>query len=233
MFKLEILSKIFEKQNLQKSATKNGKTIVAEYLAKNPKAKEIQPFCQKIWSEADLKRYRRCRITGNVTHHGYLNGINHHLTTGVNPKGLTKQFLCTGITPKEMIEITDKEFKVLPKLKEDLKAFRCVNEKPDFSDQYKRYAQSLKIKKGDIIRMPEYAYATSDIEYAKIYLPDNKGIIYDILIPKGARVSKTGYGINNEIVFPRCSQFECVGTEQQGEAFIVKLKYIKPVDVAL
>ena len=132
-----------------------------------------------------------------------------------------------------MIEITDKEFKVLPKLKEDLKVFRCVNEKPDFSDQYKRYAQSLKIKKGEIIRMPEYAYATSDIDYAKIYLPDNKGIIYDILIPKGARVSKTGYGINNEIVFPRCSQFECVGTEQQGEAFIVKLKYIKPVDVAL
>lgn len=80
--------------------------------------------------------------------------------------------------------------------------------------------------------MPEYAYATSDIDYAKIYLPDNKGIIYDILIPKGARVSKTGYGINNEIVFPRCSQFECVGTGQQGEAFIVKLKYIKPIDVA-
>ena len=94
------VSKIFERQNLQKSAIKNGKTIVAEYLAKNPKAKEIQPFCQKIWSEADLKRYRRCRITGNVTHHGYLNGINHHLTTGVNPKGLTEQFLCTGITPK-------------------------------------------------------------------------------------------------------------------------------------
>ena len=65
---------------------------------------------------------------------------------------------------------------------------------------------------------------------SKIYLNNKKGIMYEIEIPEGSRISIKGYEINNEIVFPRCSQFECLETEQQGEVLLVKLRYIKPVD---
>ena len=231
MSKIGFLTKIFRPCGTKNSVVKDSKTVIAEYLSKHPEARDVQPFCQKVWSETNLSRFRRCKITGNVTHHGYLNGINHHLTSGFNPKGLSEVFSPTGITSKEMIEITDQEFKVLPKLKDDLCVFRCVGEKPDFLSEYKRYSKSLKVQKGDVVTMPEYAYATSDIDYAKVYLPNNKGILYNISVPKGSRISQTGSGVNNEVVFPRCSQFECMGTEQHGDTLIVKLKYIKPVDV--
>lgn len=192
--------------------------------------KNIEPFCQKWWKEVDL-RYYKCR-SGNVTYHGYLNGINHHLTTGANPSGLKEKFFSTGISPKEMIEISDAEFKMLPKTTEKIRAFRCIGEKPEFFKQdYARYTKSLQVKKGDIITMPEYAYATSDINYAKVYLPNDKGIIYDIEIPVGSRISLTGQGSNNEIVFPRASKFECIGKEELNGAVIIKLKYITPLDV--
>lgn len=192
--------------------------------------KNIEPFCQKWWKEVDL-RYYKCR-SGNVTYHGYLNGINHHLTTGANPSGLKEKFFSTGISPKEMIEISDAEFKMLPKTTEKIRAFRCVGEKPEFFKQdYARYTKSLQVKKGDIITMPEYAYATSDINYAKVYLPNDRGIIYDIEIPAGSRISLTGQGINNEIVFPRASNFECIGKEELNGKTIIRLKYITPLDV--
>ena len=80
--------------------------------------------------------------------------------------------------------------------------------------------------------MREYAYATSDIEYARGYLTNDKGILYDIEIPVGARVSLKGYGVNNEIVFPRSSKFECVGTQrvksQEEDYLCVKLRYVIP-----
>lgn len=190
----------------------------------------IEPFCPKWWKDVELKYYRRS--CGNVTYHGYLNGINHHLTTGVNPSGLRQQFFNTGITPKDMIEITDAEFKALPKTKETIRAFRCVGKKPEvFKQDYARYTKSLNVKKGDIITMPEYAYATSDINYAKVYLPDDKGILYDIEIPGGSRISLTGYGKNNEIVFPRASRFECIGKEEANGTTIIKLKYVQPIDI--
>ena len=79
--------------------------------------------------------------------------------------------------------------------------------------------------------MPEYAYATSDINYAKVYLPNDKGILYDIEIPSGSRISLTGYGKNNEIVFPRASRFECIGKEEANGTTIIKLKYVQPIDI--
>lgn len=84
--------------------------------------------------------------------------------------------------------------------------------------------------------MKEYAYATSDINYANGYLTNNRGILYDIEIPKGARVSVVGdNSATNEIVFPRSSKFECVGKEHVQDAnndyMKIKLKYILPPEV--
>ena len=192
-------------------------------------AAAAKPFCQQVWGQTNLARYRR--PCGSVTHHGFLHGINHHLTTHVSPEDLTKTFFGTGMTPKEMIILADAEFKALPKTTETIRAFRCIGEKPTFFQQdYARYIKSLEVKKGDIIRMPEYAYATSDIKYAKVYLPSRKGILYDIEIPPESRVSILGHGENNEIVFPRSSRFECAGKEVGDEVTTIKLKYIRPID---
>lgn len=202
---------------------------IANHLAKHPEAAKIKPLCQEFWEGVDFKRYyRRC---GNVTYHGNLNGINHHLTTGSNPEGLRIVFFNTGVTPKEMIEVTDVEFKVLPKTTKTIIGYRCVGEKPEFFKQdYARYIKSKKVKKGDIITMPEYAYATSDKGYAEIYLNNGCGIMYEIEIPPESRISLTGHGINNEIVFPRSSKFECIDVEERGNITFIKLKYIKPFD---
>ena len=226
---IKLFSCIFTNHKLADSGVTTASEVMAKYITKNPEAKNIKPFCQEFWESVDLKRYRR--VCGSVTYHGHLNGINHHLTSGVNPQDLNEVFINTGVTPKGMIEITDAEFKVLPKTKEKIIGYRCVGEKPEFFvKDYARYQKSLKIKKGDIITMPEYAYATSDVEYAEIYLTNKKGIKYIIEIEPESRVSIIGHGKNNEIVFPRSSKFECLGTEQDGEVLLVKLKYIKPID---
>jgi len=225
----KLFSYILPKTKLANSGVTTASEVVARHLAQNPEAKNIKPFCQEFWNGVDLKHYRRS--CGSVTYHGHLNGINHHLTTKANPKGLNEIFFGTGVTPKEMIQITDAEFKALPKTKEKIIAYRCVGEKPEFFiKDYTRYQKSLKIKKGDIITMPEYAYATSDIGYAEGYLRNNKGIKYIIEIEPESRVSIIGQGKNNEITFPRSSKFECLGTEQDGDVLLVKLKYIKPID---
>lgn len=192
-------------------------------------AATAKPFCEQLWKGIDLKQYRRA--CGNVTHHGFLNGINHHLTTHVSPEDMNRVFFGTGLTPKEMIILADAEFKALPKTTEKIRAFRCIGEKPEFFKQdYARYIKSLEFKKGDIIRMPEYAYATSDINYARVYLPNKRGILYDIEIPEGSRVSIIGRGINNEIVFPRSSRFECLGKDAKDGVTTFKLRYIQPPD---
>ena len=222
------ISNVFSKTSCNKPL--GVQETIAKYIAKNPKAADKKPFCHQYWGEtADLKSKRI--YSGCVTYHGYLSGINHHLTTGINPQNLTKEFFSTGATPKEIIKVSDLEFKVIPKTTEKISAYRCIGEKPEFFEQdFARYSKSLQVKKGDVITMPEFAYASSDIDYASMYLNNKKGIMYQIEIPEGSRISIKGYGINNEIVFPRCSQFECLETEQQGEVLLVKLRYIKPVD---
>ncbi len=81
--------------------------------------------------------------------------------------------------------------------------------------------------------MREYAYATSDKSYANVYLPNGKGITYEIEIPAGARVSRTGdIGKTDEIVFPRSSRFECLNTQRiqdkDSDYLLIKLRYILP-----
>lgn len=186
-------------------------------------------YCQQYWKDALAEGLvKRNGKESSVSLHGYLNSINHHFINSPNPKAMDEISSFTKMTPRDMIWKTDFEFKSLKPLEEPLKAYRCIGEKPDFFSEYPLYLKRLNTKKGDIIDMKEYAYATSDINYAKGYLTNDKGIIYEINIPEKARVSVKGYGINNEIVFPRSSRFECIGTEQKGDSKIIKLKYLLP-----
>lgn len=212
------------------SCIKKSDSKVVSTTAKNLQKSDVQKlYCQEYWRDALSEGLvKRNGTKESVSLHGYLNSMNHHFINSPNPKAMDEISTFTQMTPRDMIWKTDFEFKSLKPLEEPIKAYRCVGEKPDFFSEYPLYLKRLNTKKGDIIDMKEYAYATSDINYAKGYLTNDKGIIYEIDIPEKARVSVKGYGINNEIVFPRSSRFECVGTEQQGDAKIIKLKYLLP-----
>ena len=189
-------------------------------------------FCRQYWDSCAAENNLRPLSRDYVTLHGQLNGINHFFVSGGNPEHLSQKFMYTGLTPKEMISKTDREFKRIKPTEKILTAFRCIGEKPDFFSEYTLYKKRLDIQKGDIINMREYAYATSDISYARGYLTNDRGILYEIEIPEKARVSVKGQGTNNEIVFPRSSRFECTETKRiknDNEDYLhVKLHYILP-----
>lgn len=216
------------------SCFKSG-SIVRE----SPDLKLLQKdmFCHNYWQQIKAKGILQPSNATSVKLHGYLNGINHHLVTGIaSPKNMDINFMHLNLTPRKMITLTDIEFKKLKPTTKNIQAFRSIGEKPNFFSEYKLYKKRLDVKKGEIIDMKEYAYATSDINYAKDYLTNNNGILYEIEIPKGARVSITGEGTNtNEIVFPRSSKFACIDKEHikdtNNDYMKIKLRYILPQEV--
>ena len=218
--------------NLKK--TNAVKTLPAQTPVKNVSKKDL--FCHQYWVDASKERVICQSNKENVSLHGHLHGINHHFIHSPYPEHMNMKFMHLNMTPREMISLADKEFKSLKPLEQNLNVYRCVGEKPNFFSEYPLYLKRLSIKKGDIIDMKEYAYATSDISYAKVYLPNNKGVLYEIEVPKGSKVSRTGIiGKQDEIVFPRSSKFECLDVKQikdiNTDYLHVKLKYIVPEDV--
>lgn len=231
---ISILSCIKPSKAIREVATEVSKP--AEEAAKE--TKELLPkaqYCYKYWASALDEGLVRQGHKESVDLHGQLHGINHHFILSAYPKHLDQKIFVLGeeLTPREMIFRADMDFKRLKPTTESMKVFRCVGEKPDFFAEYPQYEKRLKVKKGEIINMREYAYATSDIGYANVYLPNGRGITYEIEIPKGARVSRTGdIGKTDEVVFPRSSRFECLDTQhiQDGDSdyTLIKLRYILP-----
>lgn len=203
--------------------------VVKNFVQKYPK-----PFCEQYWENWAKNGLLKQSKKDCVSLHGYLNGINHHFISRAYPENLDKEFFATHKTPRQMITKTDFEFKTIAPTDQKIIAYRCIGEKPEFFSEYSLYKKSLNVQKGDTVVMREYAYATSDLSYANVYMPNGRGILYEIEIPEGSKVSRTGYGVRNEIVFPRSSRFTCTGTEKiknDNEEYLrVKLQYIKPKD---
>ncbi len=189
-------------------------------------------FCDEYWAQCARNNQLKPSHRESVSLHGELNGINHFFITGANPTYMDSVFSRNGLTPREMIKLTDFEFKKIKPLDEKLTVYRCIGEKPEFFNEFKLYKKRLDIKENDIINMREYAYATSDLSYAQIYMPNHKGILYEIEIPKNAKISQIGLGTQNEIVFPRNSRFQCIKSEKivnGNENYVkVKLRYLIP-----
>lgn len=219
------------------SFSKTSATVAESAAKATPSAPKITEakdlFCHQYWAKMQEKGYLKEARHSSVDMHGYLNGINHHFITSPNPKHMDLPAVGIELTPREMITLSDVQFKALKPTTEAMTVYRGIGEKPDFFSEYKLYKQRLGIKKGDVIDMKEYAYATSDKSYAQVYMPNNSGIMYEIEVPKGARVSQQGSGTStDEIVFPRSSKFECTGTErikdENNDYLKVKLKYLLP-----
>lgn len=207
----------------------SGKTVSSK-LEKSP---SDDLFCSGCWLNAVQNRRLPKSNLVKVSLHGYLNGINHYFINCPYPKDIDTQFMLTGLTPHQMIVKTDFEFKQLKPTTKVLNVVRCIGEKPVFASNHKLYQKRLGIKIGDVIDMKEYAYATSDRSYAKNFLTNNRGILYEIEVPAGSRISCKGeIGRLDEVVFPRSSKFECIAKERikdsDNDYTIIKLRYIKP-----
>mgnify|MGYP002626268440 CR=1 FL=1 len=174
-------------------------------------------FCQEY-----LKTLRHPRVLTktSVSMHGQLNSINHFFITGTNPQNMDKYSCLINMTPRELTKLASEEFRLLKPTEEVHTVYRCISKKPEFFSEYPLYQKRLNTKVGDIINMREYAYATSDINYAKQYLPNNEGILYVMEIPQGSRgVSRIGkIGKNDEFAFDRSSMWECTGVEEVKDA---------------
>ncbi len=225
---MSFYSKITSLPFVKSIMTKAKPSKVATQVTKSDKI----PFCHQYWEMAKKEGGLNPSNKTSVSMHWDLNGINHHFINSPHPEHMNQTFMNTGKTPRQMITLTDFEFKTLKPTEKDLKVFRCIGEKPHFFSEYKLYSKRLNIKKGDIIDMKEYAYATSDKSFANRYLANEKGITYEIDIPKGSKVSEIiHHDKSNEIVFPRSSKFECLGTSHTENGLHIKLKYLIPKEV--
>ena len=217
---------LFGKSNFNNSLNNNVSKILK-------KSSDKELFCHQYWKDAKTEGLIRQKGNESVGYHGYLNGINHYFINPGYPKAMDEIFPFTNKTPREMIWKTDFDFKSLLPTEQPLKVFRAIGKKPDFFSESKLYNKRLQTKPGDIIDMKEYAYATSDISYANRYLTNNQGILYEINIPTGSRVSRRGnIGTNDEIVFPRSSKFRCTKVDHvknsEEDYYKISLDYIQP-----
>lgn len=123
---------------------------------------------------------------------------------------------------QNMISLTDEEFKQLTPTKTPMTLWRGIT---PFKEFIKRFEKSLQIKKGDIIHMPEYAYASYTKTCAKNYAQrlNKKGILFEITVPKNSKISR---GVH--CIFPRASVFECTETIEKDRYKLIKLNYLPP-----
>ena len=187
-----------------------------------PKPQQAKLLCQQYW-ERVLNGAKTLEQEA-VTHHENLTHVNSSAILRTYPTWFTNKEL------REIIIQSDKEFKMLKPLEKDITLWRGVSE-PVIMEQkrfMKSFDKAYETKKGDVIFMSEYPYASDEKNYAEIYSSYGyKGIFYEIQVPKGAKVSKTW-----AYVFPRYSKFECIGTEenkvQDRTIKLIKLKYLLP-----
>lgn len=172
-------------------------------------------FCQKYWKRV---LSGNTKTVSRLSHSSNLADINQYLVGGYKPV-LTKDIRGT-------IATLDKEFKCYEKIGKKLVLWRGVNGVKVAKNPYmKSLIEKCKaLKKGDVLRMSEYAYATKDKEYALTYV-HNDGILYEITVPKGSQIA-TGKYFN----FPRSSMFLCtqnkIVKENDKKLHHIKLTYL-------
>lgn len=208
-----------------------------EAIAKNPDA---VPLCHQYWAklqeEGALKRPYPYRT---VDYHGRFNTFNDVLIKGkAGIWDMQTVVFCDeqGRTVKEVVTEADIHFKRLRPTKEPVTVYRVVGEKTCEGDM-KYYNRAFNAKKGDVITMPEYAYFAGGRQYSDVYMGnEGRGIIYEMEVPAGARVSHSGDIVNGklddwgaELVTPRGSQMEVLEAKllEDGSKYF-KLRYILP-----
>lgn len=221
----------------KKPVSVSNQTRLAQAKAKNPDA---VPFCHQYWAKLQKEgALRRPYPYRTVDYHGEFNSFNHVLIKG--KAGIWDMQTVVigdqqGRTVREIVAEADIHFKRLRPTKEPVTVYRVVGEKICEGDM-KYYNKAFNAKKGDIITMPEYAYFAGGRQYSDSYMGyKGRGIIYEMEVPAGARVSHSGDIVNGklddwgaELVTPRSSQMEVLEAKmlEDGNKYF-KLRYILP-----
>lgn len=196
-------------------------------------------FCDYVWkrqlSKGVVKPETQQRLIA-VQNHSLLYGFINKTLNGIQRIDEHRKFILQesfNLTPQKLIANTDIDFKNLTPTRRPLKVFRCISYTEHMTPQKtKMYNKAASLKKGDKIRMPEYAYSSEDRSYANTFGSEANGINYTILVPQGVRVSRISVsknGLYDEVVFPRNSDFECIkhSVSETGNHNIL-LQYIPP-----
>lgn len=180
-------------------------------------------FCERYWNHV-LKKNKNMKKIDRVSTGFDITDANNYLLGCCGRGYLSKFRKSVGMNIDKFIACSDLEFKFLKPTKEPLTLWRGIGT-PDYGNNsfpQVLFEKSLKTQKGDIVYMPEYAYASASREYSEFYTKMDGGILYQIEVPKGAKISRA-----NEYIFPRYSKFECIGTEEIENGKLIKLRYIK------
>lgn len=180
--------------------------------------KNQELFCQQYWNKVLAGKTKQY---DHLSQEFDLHGINYYLLAGLFP--MNENSL------NKIISTTDKELKLFKPTKKALTLWRGIrNPKPyDNKIFLKKFDKCKDLKEGDILTMPEYAYAAENKQYAEFYASYKDGILYEINVPKGSKI-----GDSHFYIFPRASKFKCKGNElvenDRVQYHHIKLDYIPP-----
>lgn len=175
-------------------------------------------FCKKYWKR--VLSQNTTPVT-KLSKSFSIREANQYLIGGYKPMGIKR---ITGV-----IAATDKDFKLYKPIEKELVLWRGICGAEVYKHPYMEalIEKCKKLKKGDILRMREYAYASDDKTYAQDIYTQDDGILYEITVPKGARIADDW-----NHTFPRESMFLCtentVEKENNKKYNLIKLTYILP-----
>ena len=184
-------------------------------------------FCEEYWARQSIKNLFKPKRLEHVSHYFDLHDVNYLLLGYMNSNFNANSKLYADsppITVKDAISLSDREFKLLKPIRKNLTLWRGIEGNYVFPE---RFQKAYNAKAGDIVYMPGYAYASAEKWYAEGYSDrqGKRGILYEIVIPKGAKLSK-----KSSYIFPRYSKFECTGVEEKEKYKLIKLKYLPKKD---
>lgn len=178
-------------------------------------------LCEKYWA-----KQLNCKPQ-NVLNREAVGQYLHIYT--INMNGILSD--CKQSSPEQIqdcIKNADKEFKQLKPSNEDMVFWRGINKEVSNANKIKSYLYNklINLKKNDTYVMRNYAYASEHKDIAQAYRIGAKeeGILIKMLVPKGAKYSKTWY----EIIFPRYSKWTCINNETIDDTTFIELKYNLP-----
>jgi hypothetical protein len=175
-------------------------------------------FCEEYWARQSIKNLFKPKRLEHVSHYFDLHDVNYLLLGYMNSNFNANSKLYADsppITVKDAISLSDREFKLLKPIRKNLTLWRGIEGNYVFPE---RFQKAYKAKAGDIIYMPEYAYASELKMHAERFA---NGLLYEITVPRGAKLSK-----KSNYIFPRYSKFECIGVEDKEDYRLIKLKYL-------
>ena len=175
-------------------------------------------FCEEYWARQLTTPLFKPKRLEHVSHYFDLHDVNYLLLGYINSNFNANSKLYADsppITVKDAISISDREFKTLKPTRKKLTLWRGIEGSYVFPE---RFQKAYNAKVGDIIYMPEYAYASQLKVHAERFA---EGLLYEITVPRGAKLSK-----KSNYIFPRYSKFECTGVEDQEAYRLIKLKYL-------